>query len=154
MIDITALSHDELVRLEQQIAQRKAEAGRLTTLLQRLDEAARAEGFSDLAAALTAAGYVKAGACVEAVAPTETSSGRKPRAKITEELRTAMVAAMKAGESSSAEIATRFGVSIPTVQNIKKAAGLVRAAEKSESAPADPVAAPAETPAADAPPAL
>lgn len=51
--------------------------------------------------------------------------GRKKRAKITPELRNDIVAAVKAGETGGA-IAAKFGVSLPTVQNIKTAAGLTK----------------------------
>jgi hypothetical protein len=49
---------------------------------------------------------------------------RRKRAKITPELRQNIIDAVKAGGTGNA-VAKKFGVSLPTVQNIKKAAGLV-----------------------------
>ena len=51
--------------------------------------------------------------------------GRKGRAVITAELRSKIVAAARGGETGQA-IAEKFDVSLPTVQNIKRAAGLTR----------------------------
>lgn len=53
------------------------------------------------------------------------AGGRRKRTTITPELREEIVAAVKGGATSGA-VATQFGVSVPTVQNIKKAAGLTR----------------------------
>jgi len=58
--------------------------------------------------------------------------GAKKRAKrtiITAELRKGIIAALKAGGTGAA-IASKFGVSVPTVHNIKKAAGLTKARKK------------------------
>ena len=68
-------------------------------------------------------------------------AGKRTRAKITPELKQNVIDAVNAGKSGAA-IAKEFGVSLPSVQNIKKAAGLVKA--RAESAPA------AEAPAAPA----
>lgn len=51
--------------------------------------------------------------------------GRKKRAKITPEIRDGIIAAVKSGATGGA-IAAKFGVSLPTVQNIKNAAGLTK----------------------------
>lgn len=53
------------------------------------------------------------------------SSGRRKRTTITPELRNDIIAAVKGGATGSA-VAKQFGVSVPTVQNIKKAAGLTK----------------------------
>lgn len=50
---------------------------------------------------------------------------RAKRTKITDELRAAVVEAAKAGKKG-ADIAAEFGISIPSLQNIKKAAGLTK----------------------------
>lgn len=50
---------------------------------------------------------------------------RKKRAVITSELRDNIIAAVKAGGTGSA-VAKKFGVSLPTVQNIKRDAGLTK----------------------------
>ncbi|MBE2214241.1 MAG: helix-turn-helix domain-containing protein [Opitutaceae bacterium] len=51
--------------------------------------------------------------------------GRRKRTTITPELRDSILAAVKEGGTGAA-VAKRFGVSLPTVQNIKRAAGLTR----------------------------
>lgn len=56
------------------------------------------------------------------------------RAKITPELKAKVIAAVNA-DKSGAEIAKAFGISLPSVQNIKKEAGLVKA-RTSKVAPA------------------
>lgn len=61
----------------------------------------------------------------KAVAP----KGAKKRAKrtvITDELRKGIIAALKAGEKGTA-VAKNFGISVPSLHNIKKAAGLTKA---------------------------
>lgn len=50
---------------------------------------------------------------------------RRKRTTITPELRDSILAAVKEGGTGMA-VAKRFGVSLPTVQNIKRAAGLTR----------------------------
>ncbi len=54
---------------------------------------------------------------------------RAKRARITEELKAKVIAAVKAG-SKGAAIASEFGISIPSLQNIKKAAGLTKTRKK------------------------
>jgi uncharacterized protein YaaW (UPF0174 family) len=53
------------------------------------------------------------------------SGGRRKRTTITPQLRNDIIAAIKGGATGAA-VAKKFGVSVPTVQNIKKAAGLIR----------------------------
>lgn len=55
-----------------------------------------------------------------------TPSGRKPRAKITPETKQKVKALVKDGKTGS-EIAKALGISLPSVQNIKKELGLVKA---------------------------
>ena len=50
---------------------------------------------------------------------------RKRRAKITPELREQIIAAVKAGGTGNA-VARKFDISLPTVQNIKRDAGLTK----------------------------
>src|SRR5690606_6952253 len=54
-----------------------------------------------------------------------TPSGRKKRATITPELREQVVAAAKGGATGK-EIAKTCGISLPSVQNIKRDAGLTK----------------------------
>jgi len=53
------------------------------------------------------------------------SGGRRKRTTITPALRNDIIAEIKSGATGAA-VAKKFGVSVPTVQNIKKAAGLIR----------------------------
>jgi hypothetical protein len=68
-------------------------------------------------------------------APKVAKEGKRTRAKITPELKAGIIAAVQAGKSG-AEIAKEFKISLPSVQNIKKAAGLVKARASGEAAPA------------------
>jgi hypothetical protein len=54
------------------------------------------------------------------------ASGKRRRARITPAMRADVVKAIKAGDAAGA-VAKRFVISIQSVQNIKKEAGLVRA---------------------------
>jgi hypothetical protein len=54
---------------------------------------------------------------------------RRRRAKITPEMKDGIKAAVKAGKTG-AEIAKEFGISLPSVQNVKKELGLVKARGK------------------------
>lgn len=63
-------------------------------------------------------------------------AGKRTRAKITPELKQQVISAVQSGQSG-AEIAQAFGISLPSVQNIKKEAGLVKARGAApEAAPA------------------
>lgn len=73
-------------------------------------------------------------------------SGKRTRTKITPELKASVKAAVEAGKTGAA-IAAEFGISLPSVQNIKKEFGLVKT-RAAEAAPA-----PVAPPAAEAPPA-
>lgn len=53
-------------------------------------------------------------------------AGRAKRTRITPELKAAVVAALKAGGKGNA-VAKKFGISVPSLHNIKKEAGLVKA---------------------------
>ncbi|MDR0352909.1 MAG: helix-turn-helix domain-containing protein [Opitutaceae bacterium] len=79
---------------------------------------------------------------------TSASGGKRPRARLTPELKEQVRAAILEGKSGSA-IAAEFGISPPSVQNIKKEFGLVK---PHESAPAPATEAPA-APVAEAAPA-
>ncbi|HEY0943935.1 MAG TPA: helix-turn-helix domain-containing protein, partial [Opitutaceae bacterium] len=53
-------------------------------------------------------------------------AGKRKRAKITPELKAEVKSAVEAGKTGAA-IAKEFGISLPSVQNIKKEFGLVKA---------------------------
>ncbi|MDQ8180085.1 hypothetical protein [Pelagicoccus sp. SDUM812005] len=119
--------------------QKKAEAEaakKLTNLHSDLGFATRA----DLIAALSSleSGGAKSGrkpkaakkvAAKKAGRPAAKATKRAKRAKITEELKAKVIEAVKAGGKGSA-IAKEFGISVPSLQNIKKAAGLTKARGK------------------------
>ncbi len=63
------------------------------------------------------------------VAKASTATGRKPRAKITDETK-AKVKGMVGQEKTGAEIAKALNISLPSVQNIKKELGLVQKRKK------------------------
>ena len=67
----------------------------------------------------------------KAARPVEKKARRK-RTTITPELRDSILAAVKEGGTGNA-VAKRFGVSLPTVQNIKRAAGLTRTGSSDSS---------------------
>lgn len=59
-------------------------------------------------------------------APRKASRGRKARAKITDETRQKVKALVAEGKTGN-QIAKQLGISLPSVQNIKKQFGLVKA---------------------------
>ena len=109
-----------------------------------LQQAIESERTRELAALPAKYGFADVNAFIKAVksaaAPSGKPRGRKPkgaakaakpagkrtRAKITDELKAQVKAAVEAGETGAA-IAERFGISVPSVQNIKKEFGLVKA---------------------------
>ena len=81
----------------------------------------------------------KAKAAKGAKAPKAAKAGKRTRAKITAELKQQVITAVQSGQSG-AEIAAAFGISLPSVQNIKKEAGLVKARGNSSISPEAPAA--------------
>jgi hypothetical protein len=80
--------------------------------------------------------------------PKATKPAKRTRAKITPELKQQVLAAIQEGKTG-AEIVKSFGLSLPSVQNIKKEAGLVKVRVSRQAAP---VASPTEAaPEASAP---
>lgn len=71
------------------------------------------------------------------------STGKRTRTKITPELKEKVIAAVNAGKTGAA-IAGEFGISLPSVQNIKKDAGLVKARAADPAPAAAPAPAPTE----------
>lgn len=88
-----------------------------------------AYGFNSLnsfvAAVAAAAGTSKASGATKAKA-----AKRRKRAKITDAIRAKVKRLVKSGKTG-AHIAKAVGISLPSVQNIKKALGLVRTSKKS-----------------------
>jgi hypothetical protein len=125
-IKVLEVAKAKVVALEQQIESQRSKA---------LAELPSKYGFADadsfLAAVHAAAGSGKSRAgrkpAASSAKPAKTRT--RKRAKITDEIR-AGVKKMVADEKTGAEIAKAFGISLPTVQNIKKALGLVRSGRK------------------------
>jgi hypothetical protein len=89
-------------------------------------------GFDDLASfiqALREAGGSRRGRPSKGAAKSAGRKGRRRRAKITAEVKSAVKAAVNAGKTG-AQIAEELGISVPSVQNIKKEFGLVKARKK------------------------
>ena len=71
-------------------------------------------------------------------APKPAKEGKRKRVKITDELKQQIKAAVEAGRTG-AEISKAFGISVPSVQNIKKEFGMVKERASKVAAPAAPV---------------
>jgi hypothetical protein len=96
-------------------------------------------GFESVDAFISA---VKSAAGVRSARPAKGAGAkaRRTRAKITDAVRKDVVRLVKAGKTGL-EIAAAIGISLPSVQNIKKAAGLVKTAPKAARRAAKPAAA-------------
>lgn len=82
------------------------------------------ESRQDLVDALIALGGVRR-ARVAGASP----AGRSRRGRITPEMKAGIIKALKANTPGAA-VAEQFGISLPSVHNIKKAAGLVNSRKK------------------------
>lgn len=87
----------------------------------------------------------KAGTAAKAPKAPKAEKGSK-RAKITDEVKAQVKAMAEAGKTGN-EIAAALGISAPSVQNIKKAFGLVKPRVAAEAPAAPAVEAPAAAPA-------
>lgn len=115
---------NKLAVLEKKAAEEQAK--KLTNLHKDLGYDSRAELIAALQ--MLESGPVKRARQAKTAAPKKAAGGAKKRAKrtrITEELKQDVIAAVKSGEKGST-IAKRFGISVPSLQNIKKAAGLTK----------------------------
>ena len=132
------------------LAKARAAADRLEqSLVIELASLPSAYGFESLEAFITSvevAGRGKRGGAQQASKPAKLKT--RKRAVITDSVRAKVKALLKAGKSGS-QIAKAVGISLPSVQNIKKAFGLVKSKKKaapkpkSRRAPSKPAAAPA-----------
>ena len=86
-------------------------------------------GFSDPAAFIKAVKEATGGRKAAKGKGKEKASGRRPRAVINDETKAKVKALATAGKTG-AEIADAVGISIPSVQNIKKELGLTKARKK------------------------
>jgi hypothetical protein len=136
----------ELAKAKSKLAQAEAKlAADRTAALAKLPSDYGFDSLNDFIKALTAAAgkapkgkKAKAGKA-PAKAPKAAKAAKRGRTKITPELKAQVIEAVKA-DKSGAEIAKAFGISLPSVQNIKKEAGLVKSRA---AAPAAVVEAPA-----------
>ena len=162
---LSAQTVREIERLKRRIAsletkavqnsakKQKADRKKVATLAKKLGYRSAEELISVLYSGAKAPKAPKAAPAAASPAPAD---GKRKRARITEEDRASIVAALKQGDLSAAEIAGKFGISLPSVNLIKKAAGLTKsrktekkqpkAKKKAEAVPAaEAPAAPAES---------
>jgi DNA-binding NarL/FixJ family response regulator len=87
------------------------------------------DNLEDFIKALKGAGSTRARAVTRmrasAAKPASTGKRRSKRARITPDLKEKVKSAVQAGKTG-AQIAKEYGISVPSVQNIKKAFGLVK----------------------------
>lgn len=115
----------EIEKLKRRIATLEAKATKSAAKKQKSDKRkvtalARKLGYKTAEALFTA---LFGGSPASAAAP---AGKRRKRARLTDENRKAIVADLKSGQFSAAQVAKKHGVSVPTVNLIKKAAGLTK----------------------------
>ena len=135
--------------ITRRLAQARATAATLEqSFVRELASLPKAYGFDSLEAfiaALEACGRGKHRGAKRAKKPSKPKT--RKRAVITDSVRAKVKALLKAGKSGS-QIAKAVGISLPSVQNIKKAFGLVKSPKKTppkakrRRAPGKPAAAP------------
>jgi len=118
--------------IKQEIAIAKAKVAELEGFLKNQGKLARLPsdfGYADLKSfikALKRAAAAKPAKAAKAVkAPKAAKAKRGKRARITPEMKEAVKASVAAGKTGAA-IAKELGISLPSVQNIKKEFGLVK----------------------------
>lgn len=104
--------------------------------ISKLEQAIAAERAKELAALPTKYGFDSVGAFIKAVKAAAggnthkgAAGGRRKRAVITADTKSKVKALAEAGKTG-AEIAKTVGISVPSVQNIKKELGLTKARKK------------------------
>lgn len=113
----------KLASLEESVAaERNAE---LAALPGKFGFASAAEFLGAFKAATGSAGAKRGRKPAKAKGAAGGKSGRKARVPITDEIRAQVKKLVDAGKSG-AEIAKSVGISLPSVQNVKKALGLVK----------------------------
>jgi DNA invertase Pin-like site-specific DNA recombinase len=115
--------HEKLAALKAQVAALEAKLSRENRKLAVLPAK---YGFKSMDAFITALRAASGGTASNSAS---TPSGRKPRAKITPETKAKVKELVKADKTGS-EIAKALNISLPSVQNIKKELGLVKARKK------------------------
>lgn len=134
---------DQIAELEKQKAKLLQAEAKLTAdrvaALARLPGDYGYEDLNDFIAALkAAAGKGRKGKPGRKAGAKAAKPAKRTRARITPEVKQQVIAALQAEGASGAKVAKQFGISLPSVQNIKKEAGLVKArgAAPSGEAPA------------------
>ncbi len=110
----------QVEKLQQQVASERRE--RLATIHTELGFGSRKELIDALVALGATRRGRRSGGTRE---PGPAAASRSKGGRIPAEMKAEIVKAIKAGESG-VSVAERFGISLPSLHNIKKAAGLVR----------------------------
>jgi len=119
--------YSQLTALKQQVAILESELAKKNRRLLVLPAKHGFRSMNEFIAALEAA---SGGATASKASNVKVSgSQRKPRAKITPEIKKRLKELVKAGKTGG-EIAKTLGISLPSVQNIKKELGLVKGRKK------------------------
>ena len=123
---------EELARLKAKVAElEKSITADRTAMLARLHVEVGFDSQAELIEALRLPGKARSGRGRGGSAAGSVRKRKRRRAKITPQLRKAIIGALKGGATSRAT-AEKFKVSQPTVQNIKRAAGLTRKTRRSK----------------------
>lgn len=121
-----ATSYAKLDALKRKVAALEAQLARSNRKLLHLPGR---YGFQSMNAFIDALRTASGSSTSSRAAQTGVGAGRKPRAKITSETKTKVKALVKQ-EKTGSEIAKTLNISLPSVQNIKKELGLVKARGK------------------------
>jgi len=119
-------AYTKLAALKKQVAALESKLSRSSNKLLKLPGKF---GFKSMDAFIAALEAAAGGKAKLPAGKAGKASGRKQRAKITAETK-AKVKAMVGQEKTGAEIAKTLGISLPSVQNIKKELGLVQKRKK------------------------
>lgn len=120
-------TYTKLAALKKQVATLEAQLSKNNSKLLKLPGKFGFKSMDAFIAALQAAS--RGGPAKLPAAKAAKPTGRKPRAKITDETK-AKVKAMVGQDKTGAEIAAALEISLPSVQNIKKELGLVQKRKK------------------------
>jgi sugar-specific transcriptional regulator TrmB len=116
-INVSALSSEELADLQKALQERQSVLTKVNETKTAVEKVITKAGYSDVKSFLVDAGWVSS---------SKASATRKGRARLTDDDKAAIVADLKKGEMTGSEIAEKHGVSQPTVNGLKKAAGLTK----------------------------
>lgn len=117
---------DQLKKLDAVRAKLQAKLDRELAALPSKYGFSSAEAFIQAVAAASASGGTRGRGRPRSAGKAKPAGQRRKRAKITDEMRAQVKALVEAGKTGAA-IGKELGISLPSVQNIKKALGLVKA---------------------------